>query len=402
MVDVAIAGGGIAGSTLAIFLGRQGLSVELFERGEFPKEKACGEGLMPGGIAVLQRLGLADAIGGAPFHGVRYHLDGLVAEGRFPSVAHMPAAGYGQRRSHLDQTLFQAAAATPGVSVHTGAPVSAPLVENGRVVGLLVNGQPHRASIVVAADGSRSPIRHALALDAPTRRKRFGMRAHFRLPPGKDPATWVDVFVGSGHELYVTPLPNREFVVAALADVQSQPHPRGESPERSFRRWSLAQPELAARLDGAQQVSDLIGASPLQTRARAGVAPGVVLLGDAAGSTDPITGGGMAQALMTSELLACYISSARAADQLSDPAWLWKFERDRRAMLRNYRAVTRMTLWLADHRRLAHAAIMSLRLWPALFSQLLGICSRVTPWQRAIPRGPAAWDRRPHRRPNAP
>jgi len=377
--------------------------VELFERGEFPKEKACGEGLMPGGIAVLQRLGLAEAVGGAPFHGVRYHFGRVVAEGRFPRIAHVPATGYGQRRSYLDETLFQAAAATPNVKVHTGSPVSAPLVENGRVVGLVVNGQPHRASLVVAADGSHSLVRHTLALDAPIRRKRFGMRAHFRLPPGKDPAAWVDVFVGSGHELYVTPLPNREFVVAALADVQAQPH--GHSPERAFRRWSLAQPELAARLDGAQQVSELIGASPLERRARAGVAPGLVLLGDAAGSTDPITGGGMAQALMTSELLARYISSARAAAQFSDPAWLWKFDRDRRAMLRNYRAVTRMTLWLADHHRLAYAAVISLRLWPALFSHLLGICGGVTPWQRAIPRGPA-WDhrpqRRPDRRPNAP
>lgn len=401
MVDVAIAGGGIAGSTLAILLGRQGFSVELFERGEFPKEKACGEGLMPGGVAVLQRLGLAEAVGGAPFHGVRFHVSGLVAEGRFPRVPHMPATGYGQRRSHLDHVLFQAAAVTPGVNVHTGTPVSAPLVENGRVVGLLVEGhpepQPHRASLVVAADGSHSPVRRALALDAPTRRRRVGVRTHFRLAPAKEQPAWVDVFAGPGHEIYVTPLPNREFVVAALADSET----REGSAARDFHRWTLAQPELAARLEGAEQVSKLIGASPLQSRARAGVAPGVVLLGDAAGSTDPITGGGMAQALMTAELLARYISSARAADEISNPAWLWKFERERHAMLRNYRAVTQMTLWLAGHRRLARAAVVSLRLWPALFSQLLGICGGVSPWQREIPRV-AAWDRPPHHRSNAP
>src|SRR4029453_12617731 len=62
MADVLIAGGGIAGSALAILLGRAGLTVELFERDRFPREKACGEGLMPGGLAVLERLGLADAV----------------------------------------------------------------------------------------------------------------------------------------------------------------------------------------------------------------------------------------------------------------------------------------------------------------------------------------------------
>ena len=102
MVDVAIVGGGVAGSALAILLGRRGFSVELFERGQFPKEKACGEGIMPGGVAALQRLGLAEAVGGRPFNGVRYHFGGLVAEGRFPRVDGLPAAGWSQRRRHLD------------------------------------------------------------------------------------------------------------------------------------------------------------------------------------------------------------------------------------------------------------------------------------------------------------
>jgi len=379
MVDVAIAGGGIAGSTLAILLGRQGFSVELFERGEFPKEKACGEGLMPAGVAVLGRLGLAQGVGGAPFCGVRYHFNRLVAEGRFPRIADLPATGYGQRRVHLDQALFAAAAGTPNVTAHTCTRVNAPLVEHGRAVGLIVEGQPQRASLVVAADGSHSPIRHALGLDAPTRRKRFGMRAHFRLAPGQNQTDWVDVFVGRGHELYVTPLPNREFVVAALAEVAA----REESSERAFRGWALAQPELASRLDGAQQLSDLLGASPLERRARAGVAPGVVLLGDAAGSTDPITGGGMAQALMTAELLSRHISSAARAHSTDSQVWLPTFDRQRRAMLRNYRAVTQMTLWLADHRRFGQGAVVLLRFLPALFSHLLGVCGGVNPKLRA-------------------
>lgn len=382
MVDVAIAGGGIAGSALAILLGRSGFSVELFERGEFPKEKACGEGIMPGGVAVLQRLGLGEAVGGTPFHGVRYHFGGLVAEGRFPHVNGFPATGYTQRRRHLDRVLFEAAAATPGVSAYMGAPVSAPLFEGGRAAGLIVDGQPRRASLVVAADGSNSPIRRALALDAPARRKRFGMRAHFRLAPGQSQPAWVDVFVGEGHELYVTPLPEREFGVAALADVQ----PRGESVERTFVGWAMAQPGLAARLEGAQQVSELIGASPLERRARAGFASGVVLLGDAAGSTDPITGGGMAQALMTAELLAGYISQHLHARSNGDGAWLAAFDRERCAVLRNYRMVTRMTLWLAEHRRLTQGAILSLRLAPAMFSYLLGICGGVTPLRARVSR----------------
>ncbi|HEX2711110.1 MAG TPA: NAD(P)/FAD-dependent oxidoreductase, partial [Candidatus Acidoferrales bacterium] len=174
MVDVLIAGGGIAGCALAILLGRDGLTVELFERARFPREKPCGEGLMPAGVAVLEQLGLAEAVGGAPFYGVRYHFGDLMAEGRFPEVAGVPVAGRAQRRKHLDHVLFQAAAATPGVTAETGTLVEAQLCEKGRVAGLIVNGEPRRARLVVAADGVHSRIRHLMGLDIPPRRKRVG------------------------------------------------------------------------------------------------------------------------------------------------------------------------------------------------------------------------------------
>src|SRR5690242_21265558 len=123
MADVLIAGGGVAGSALAILLGRRGLQVELFERGHFPKEKPCGEGLMPAGVAVLNRLGLGEMVGGAPFYGVRYHFGSHVIEGRFPQTEGIPVSGRGQRRKHLDEVLFRTASSAPGVTTHTGTHV---------------------------------------------------------------------------------------------------------------------------------------------------------------------------------------------------------------------------------------------------------------------------------------
>ena len=369
MADVLISGGGIAGSTLAILLGRQGLAVELFERRTFPKDKACGEGLMPAGVGVLQRLGLAEAVGGAPFHGVRYHFGNQSAEGRFPRTAGLPATGRGQRRLHLDAVLFETAAATPNVAAHTGAQVEAPLIENGRVIGLLVDGQPCRAPLVVAADGVHSPLRHQAGLHVSQRRHRYGACAHFRLAPGHVPSPWVDVFACRGYELYVTPLPGSEVLVAGLADAGAAREPI----EETFLRWRASAPELASRLEGAEQTSEILCSSPLAARARAGVAPGIALLGDAAGFLDPITGGGMTQALVSAELLAQY--AVRGVEQF--PAWMWSFERDRQAFLRDYRWLTRMVLWLADHPRLAERALSLLRSSPLLFSHLVGVSGGV-------------------------
>ncbi len=369
MADVLIAGGGPAGAALAILLGRQGLRVELFERGQFPREKPCGEGLMPAGVAALERLGVAEAVGGAPFHGIRFHFGDQTIEGRFPEAAGFPTVGRGQRRQRLDQALFQLAAGTSGVTVHTDTPVDGPLTEHGRVVGLCVKGEPRRASLVVAADGVHSRIRRQLGLDLAVRRKRFGVRAHFRLAPGKEQPPWVEVFVGGGYELYVTPLPKREVLVAALVDSRSL----RESIEPVFRRWCRAHPALAARLEGAEQVSSLLCASPLAGRARCGVAPGIVLLGDAAGFLDPITGGGMTQAFMTAELLAGYVAKHRPTSE----DWLWSFERDRQKLLWGYTLLTQAMLWLADHPRLTRGLLSRLRLPPALLSHLIGVAGGV-------------------------
>ena len=90
--------------------------------------------------------------------------------------------------------------------------------------------------------------------------------------------------------------------------------------------------EIVHLLDGAEPISPLL-TTPLTAVSRGGHAPGVVLLGDAAGFLDPITGGGIAQALITSERLAHYVVShgAEHAD-----AWLPSFERDRKRLLRDY------------------------------------------------------------------
>ena len=364
VTHVLIAGGGLTGSALAIHLGRLGLSVELFERAHFPREKPCGEGLMPAGVAAIERLGL-NARAGAPFEGVRYHFRDRVVEGRFPKVSGLPRLGRGLRRRELDNTLFELAKRTPNVKVHTRALVEAPLVESGRVVGLIVNGALQYGDLIVGADGARSRLRHALTLDLPARRKRVGVCTHFRLTPGRAVPKSVDVYLGHGYELYATPLPGGELLVAALAGAEAL-HSRLED---QFRRWCSAQHHLAERLDGAERTGDLLAVSPVSGRARQRFLPGFVLLGDAAGFSDPITGGGMTQALLSAELLSQYVvRHARASEH-----WLAEFDREREALLRDYRRLTALQLWLAEHQASLSIALEAMRRLPRLFSHLLGV-----------------------------
>jgi len=169
----------------------------------------------------------------------------------------------------------------------------------------------------------------------------------------------------------VTPLPDRELLVAALADARAIQEPI----EEAFHRWRRSKPALAARLEGAEQLTSLLCVSPLAGRARSGVAPGVILVGDAAGFLDPITGGGMTQALMTAELLAKYVGKGlQSAD-----SWLGDFERERRAMLRDYRVLTEMVLWFADHPHLAERLLAGLRVAPSILSHLIAVSGGMRP-----------------------
>jgi 2-polyprenyl-6-methoxyphenol hydroxylase-like FAD-dependent oxidoreductase len=377
--DVIVVGGGIAGASLAISLGRRGCNVELFEAETFPRDKPCGEGVMPAGVTALRELGLPDGGGGAPFHGVRYHSAARVAVGRFPVAAGDEPCGRGQRRLVLDQRIFELAAATPGVCATTGATVEAPLVEQGRVTGVQLRGAVRRAPLVVAADGARSRFRHRLHLNVPVPRSRIGARRHYRLAAGRAADPWVDIYLGRDHEFYVTPLPNGEVLVALLAEASAADAPL----ERTYDRWRAEPSGLRALLDGAEPVSDLL-ATPLAARSRSGFVPGAVLLGDAAGFLDPITGGGIAQALITSERLATFIAGNRG--RLPD-AWLPAFERERRALLRDYRLLTRAVLGLARRPWRARAALAGLSHTPALFSHLVGVSagtrSLVPPFRRS-------------------
>ena len=331
MTDVVIVGAGIAGSAAAIGLARQGRNVLLLDRSVFPREKACGEGLMPAGVAALARLGVE--IDGAPFRGVRYHHEGRTIEGAFPHQHR----GLGVRRWYLDAALLEAARREPNIQVLTGLSAEAPLFKDNRIVGVRAGGQEYRADLTVAADGANSILRHKLGWDVSKRTRRHAVLQHYRLT--KATPEWVEVHLAQGQETYVTPLPGNEILVATLGN----------------------SPQTPAEFASLERIGPPLGAAPLSVRATQRFAPGCVLLGDAAGNCDPITGGGMSQALLSAELLAEHI------DSLED------FDRAREAMLANYRRLTAGVLALANHPALLRPALSLLGLAPGLFSRLLGV-----------------------------
>ncbi len=338
--DAVVVGGGPAGLAFAAAAAARGLDAVVLEKREGALDKACGEGLLPAGrraLAALGALALVDPAEVAPLRELRW------CDASAPEVAlRLPGeGGLGIRRTALSAAL-RARAAALGAQVRTGAEVIDHRRAGGWIAALLRGGEAVEGRVLVAADGLASPVRRREGLDLPVRGPvRFGLRRHFALAPW---AEAVEVHFGGDAEAYVWPAGRRRVGVAFLF--------QWGGPVR-FEALLSRFPALEARLAGAPADSDVRGAGPLERRARARVADRLVLLGDAAGYLDAVTGEGLSIALGCALDLAALLPQALARG--ASAAALAGYEAAWRRRYRVYFAWTNLVLSLARHPALRRA-----------------------------------------------
>ena len=337
--DVFVVGGGPAGLAAAIAARLKGMDVVVADAAHPPIDKACGEGLMPDAIDVLHRLGITlDRDHSFPFRGIRFHGAGISVAGSFP---HQPAVGI--RRTRLHQLLLERAREV-GVTMLWGARVNS---AHGEMVSL--DGGAVQCRWVLGADGQNSRVRGWAGLGrASGESVRYGFRCHWQVPPWTD---LVEVYWGPGFQIYVTPV-SPEVVSIALLTRDS--HARLNSALSKF-------PGLKRRLCGERgRERGAITASRRLARVFRG---STILIGDASGSVDAITGEGLSLAFHQAVALADSLVSG-------DPA---TYAAEHRRLMRRPALMAGLLLSLDRFPALRSPAFQTMAFEPAIFSKLLAV-----------------------------
>lgn len=300
MIDLAVAGGGPAGLCTAIAAARLGLEVRVYEPRAAPIDKACGEGLMPAGLAALQSLGVDPP--GHAFVGIRYIQGTSQATGDFRS-----GPGRGVRRTALQRSLRDAADRAGVVFADEAVRL---VRQDADGVELLDT----RARYLAVADGLSSPLRASLGLDRPTRwPERLGLRRHYGCRPWTDR---VEVHWSPRCEAYVTPVAEDEVGVAVL--FRREALPRAKRSEARYAALLSDFPALVERL--GEPTSAVRGAGPFAREVSQRTVGRVLLVGDAAGYLDPLTGEGLRLAAECAQAAATAVQAGELAAY--EQAWV--------------------------------------------------------------------------------
>ena len=331
--DVAIVGGGPAGSSCATFCALGGLRVLLLEREKFPREKVCGDCLNPSSWTILRRLGIADRARQLP-HAILNTVEFIAIGGQkvIVDLASDEESLRAIKRSLFD-ALLMSRARDLGAQIHEETTVTA-LTAVANSAGWQIETTPDAtfaARTLAGADGRNSTVARLCNLLPRPARERVALQAHIPLPAGFGSRVVLQ-FLREGYSGQA-PVNDDELNLCLV----SKP-----SNISALRRW--AEQCFCLRQDHSWHTI-----TPLTRVALLPAHDKLFMVGDAARVVEPFTGEGIYYALRSGELAAQAIVKIVRGNYDVDPV---------NEYTQAHVAMYRGRLWV---NRLARAAVLSPR-----------------------------------------
>ena len=341
LFDVAIVGGGPAGSSCAASCAVRGLRTLVLDREKFPREKVCGDCLNPSCWPVLERLELAQRVRDLP-HSKLCSVEFIAIDGR-RVIVDLPSSvdcEISVKRSVFDDLLLERAREI-GADVHEQTTVTG-LSRNDHWNIETDSGDIFQARILIGADGRNSTVAHSCNLLPRPARERVALQAHIPLP--RD----------FGNRIVLQFLREGYSGQASVNETQLNLCLVGTPPTIStLRKWAERQFDLPA--NQPWRTITPLSRSPIPSAHE-----NLFFIGDAARVVEPFTGEGIYYALRSGELAANASANIVRGE-------------NRQLSLRNftraYSGMYRGRLWI---NRLSRAAVLRPRLG-SFFVQAAGI-----------------------------
>ena len=312
--DVAIIGGGPAGSTAATLLARAGRRVLVCEREKFPRFH-IGESLLPVSMKTFSRLGVHEKFEQAGFvrkyggemagacseEGVKFYFkDGFRSQ---------TESSYQVPRAEFDQILLDHAA-EHGAEVRQETTIKGVEFFDDRVELALQPKEGAAAKItaryVIDASGRHSVLgNHFKLKETYPHLQKISIFAHYdgvQGDEGRD-GTLTRQLRAADRWFWYVPLPNGRASIGVVLDTALYKQTK-KSPEAFLEEAIAEQPFLARRMANARRVTPTYASADFSYRQSKLTGPRWMLAGDAAGFIDPVFSSGVFLALLAGEQCA--------------------------------------------------------------------------------------------------
>ncbi len=342
--DALIIGAGPAGSMAARHLAACGRRVLLLDRSRFPREKVCGDALAPDALAVLQRAGLAERV-----QRIGHGVDGLRVFSPSQIEAEIRGSFLMLRRRALDALLAQAAIEA-GASFRLAEVRTLEIDSGGQVTcGVAETERPIRARAALVATGANVCLIDRLGLVA--RRQASGIAARCYVRSALQLDHLVFSFERSALPGYrwIFPLGQGLYNVGCISFARTKAV-RSTNLSRMFSKFTGGFPlaselirrgEVLTPLRGARVRTGLTGAE------LAGRGP-IVAIGESIGSTFPVSGEGVGNAMESAVLAADVIHEALSCPGACDlQSFATRITTTMRQRFRSYESIER---WMCKPR----------------------------------------------------
>jgi geranylgeranyl reductase family protein len=326
--DVLVVGAGPGGSAAAYHLARHGIDVTMVERSAFPREKVCGDGLTPRGVAAMLKMGVDP--NDPRFEravGLRVYSRDTMIELPWPELSSWPDFGLVMTRLDLDQLLAERAKKA-GARLLERTEAVEPTLIDGWVRGATVRPSEEkdvaptevRSRFVIACDGAASRFaKPAGVVRDQTRPLGIAARRYYRTDyhPGPWLESWLDLWEGDlllpGYG-WLFPVAGGTINLGAGL-LNTFKNFKDVSAQRLFNAFATMLPASCGISEETAEGRLLSGPLPMSMNRAPQAVPGMLLVGDAAGAVNPFNGEGIAYAMETGEIAADLVYEALVKDR---------------------------------------------------------------------------------------